>query len=302
MLAGRARDAVALVAVAALLTGCGGASEGTSSRADSAASPNATARPFDTGGAVAVRPAGDAAGLARQLNGVAAVLRDGDASAEQVQRAGELQQLAVRALVVADARFLRAVTARLRPGAKLLVRAGVRAGRQLRAMGSQERRLPPWRIIEPPAPQVLLTHYREAQRRFGVPWSYLAAIHLVETRMGRIRGRSTAGARGPMQFIPSTWDLHGAGGDINDPRDAILAAGRLLKAHGAPHHMSRALFHYNPSDRYVRAVSAYARNLKKTPWAYRGYWGWRVLYSHARGVYILPVGYPRVRPVKLDEE
>ena len=67
-----------------------------------------------------------------------------------------------------------------------------------------------------------------------MPWTYLAAIHLVETRMGRIRGASTAGARGPMQFLPSTWALYGAGGDINDPRDAILAAARLLRHHGAP--------------------------------------------------------------------
>ena len=36
--------------------------------------------------------------------------------------------------------------------------------------------------------------------------------------MGRIRGTSTAGARGPMQFLPPTWVADGAGGDIKDPR------------------------------------------------------------------------------------
>ncbi len=36
-----------------------------------------------------------------------------------------------------------------------------------------------------------------------MPWYYLAAINLIETRMGRIDGLSTAGAQGPMQFLPA---------------------------------------------------------------------------------------------------
>ena len=84
----------------------------------------------------------------------------------------------------------------------------------------------------------------------------LPGIHLVETRMGRIRGASTAGALEPMQFIPSTLAVYG-GGDINDLRDAILAAARLLRANGAPRDMADALWHYNPSDDYVRAVTEY---------------------------------------------
>ena len=162
-----------------------------------------------------------------------------------------------------------------------------------------QRRLPRWRIVAPPPAEELLGYYRVAQRRTGVSWTYLAAIHLVETRMGRIRGVSTAGARGPMQFLPSTWDLYGAGGDINDPRDAILAAARLLKASGAPGDMRGALWHYNQSTEYVRAVSEYARTMKRSRSAYRGYWHWRVLYRHARGTYVLPVGYPKTRPVPL---
>ena len=124
--------------------------------------------------------------------------------------------------------------------------------------------LPRWRIVEPPPATELLGYYKLAQRRSGVPWTYLAAIHLVETRMGRIRGTSTAGARGPMQFLPSTWDLYGAGGDINDPRDAILAAARLLKHHGAPGDMAEALWHYNPSDSYVGAVLEYAGTMRRS--------------------------------------
>jgi membrane-bound lytic murein transglycosylase B len=117
--------------------------------------------------------------------------------------------------------------------------------------------------------------------------------------MGRIRGPSTAGALGPMQFMPATWARYGAGGDINDPHDAVQAAARLLRAHGAPRDMAAALWHYNPSSRYVGAVTAYARTLQRSPSAYRGYWQWRVLYRHVRGTFVLPDGYPAARPVPL---
>jgi membrane-bound lytic murein transglycosylase B len=168
-------------------------------------------------------------------------------------------------------------------------------------MTSPQRKLPRWRIVAPRPARELLGYYRVAQQRTGVPWAYLAAIHLVETRMGRIRGASTAGALGPMQFLPSTWDLYGAGGDINDPRDAILAAARLLKANGAPGDMGEALRHYNTSTKYVRAVSEYARTMMRSRSAYRGYWHWRVLYRQVRGTYVLPVGYPEVRPVLIRD-
>jgi membrane-bound lytic murein transglycosylase B len=241
----------------------------------------------------------DATALAAQIERAAATLREPDAAKADVQRAGELQQLAVHALVTASDGFRRRVFSRLRPDTATAVRSDVRAGASLRALGGPQRRLPDWRIIPPPAPTELLAHYREAQRRTGVHWTYLAAIHLVETRMGRIRGLSTAGARGPMQFLPPTWDLYGAGGDITDPRDAILAAARLLKANGAPGDMAEALWHYNPSDYYVRAVSEYARTMQRSSAAYRGYWHWRVLYRHTRGTYLLPVGYPREPAVLL---
>lgn len=253
--------------------------------------------PEGSGQAVDLPP--DAAALAQRLDDAVATLRDRRATAAQVQQAGQLQQLAVRALVLGTAAFRRDVTSRLSPDAARDTRAQVRAARMLTSLGQPRRRFPPWRILEPPAPDVLLGYYREAQRRTGVPWTYLAAINLVETRMGRIRGPSTAGARGPMQFMPATWARYGAGGDINDPRDAILAAARLLQDHGAPRDMATALWHYNPSDHYVGAVTEYARTMQSDPAVYRGYWHWQVFYQLRRGVYVLPVGYPAVRPVAL---
>ncbi len=239
--------------------------------------------------------------LADQLRLAFDTVQDPRAAASDVRRAGEFQQVAVRALATRPRAFRRAVLGSLPPATAFATRAGVTAARELDALGDPQPELPRWRIVAPPPPEVLLSHYRTAQRRTAVPWHYLAAIHLVETRMGRIRGVSTAGARGPMQFLTSTWDLYGEGGDINDPGHAIMAAARLLKANGAPGDMAGALWHYNPSDRYVRAVSEYARTMQRVEAAYRGYWHWRVLYRHVRGTYLLPVGYPDAHPVLLTD-
>jgi hypothetical protein len=305
---------VAVTTAACLLAACGGSPEPADNKAEPTRSPDASksatdaARPSEPPSPSTApeprlaqllgAPTGrDALTLVRQLNLVGTTLRDDAASASDVRRAGEFQQLAVRILASASDDFRRRVLARLRPGAAGHTRRDVRAARALLAMSSPQRRLPRWRIVTPPPPEELLGYYRLAQRRTGVPWSYLAAIHLVETRMGRIRGTSTAGARGPMQFLPATWELYGQGGNINRPRDAILAAARLLKRHGAPRDMSGALWHYNQSDNYVRAVIEHARAMQRSPAAYRAYWHWRVFYLHERGTYVLPEGYPENRPV-----
>jgi soluble lytic murein transglycosylase-like protein len=233
--------------------------------------------------------------LAGQVTAAERVLRDPDSPGRDVRRAAEFEQLAARLLATAPEKFRRAVLIRLGPSTRAKTRLDVQAASLLDAMTSPEPRLPEWRIVAPPPAQVLLGHYRFASRRIGVPWNYLAAIHLVETRMGRIRGVSSAGARGPMQFLPATWALYGEGGDIDDPRDAILAAARLLRANGAPDDMAEAVRHYNPSNNYVGAVTRYAEAMKRSPLAYRGYWHWRVLYKHVRGTYVLERGYPDVR-------
>jgi soluble lytic murein transglycosylase-like protein len=122
----------------------------------------------------------------------------------------------------------------------------------------------------------LLAHYREAERRFGAPWNVLAAVNFVETAFGKVRSPSTAGAQGPMQFLPSTWRAYGLGGDIHDPRDAILGAANYLRASGAPANLRRALYAYNHSPVYVDAVLAYARAIRRDVRAFYSFHAWQV--------------------------
>jgi membrane-bound lytic murein transglycosylase B len=146
------------------------------------------------------------------------------------------------------------------------IRKLTRAARDLNRLSGGGR--PPKLRTGPPRPLAeLMRYYRAAHRRFRVAQHYLAAIHLVESKFGRVKSDSVAGAKGPMQFIPSTWQIYGHGGDIHDPHDAILAAGRFLRDAGAPRHYSRALYAYNPSQLYVRAVRLYAALIERDPYA-----------------------------------
>jgi hypothetical protein len=177
------------------------------------------------------------------------------------------------------------------------VEANLEASAALSRLTPPQTALPDWTIVTPPPPEVLRGYYAEAEQASGIPWAYLAAIHFLETRMGRIRGNSSAGAQGPMQFIPSSWAAYGNGGDVNDNRDAILAAGRYLKAAGGPADMDRAIFAYNHDRGYVTAVKAYAANMLADPRAYDGYYHWQVYYRTVDGTVLLPEGYTPNGPV-----
>ena len=234
--------------------------------------------------------AGNPAGLAAQIAAAEAAVRDPATPPAALERAGHEAQVAYRA-VAEKPEWLDQVVAAVPPALAPTVRANVTAGIELRALTKPRTSLPPWEIVAPAPAEELLGYYRDAERQVGVPWQYLAAIHLSETRMGRIRGTSSAGAQGPMQFMPATWQQYGAGGDINSNRDAILAAARLLKRNGAPDNMANALFNYNRSQRYVRAVTAYAEQMRADERAYYGYYHWQVYYRLVEGDRHLPVGY-----------
>jgi soluble lytic murein transglycosylase-like protein len=101
----------------------------------------------------------------------------------------------------------------------------------------------------------------------GLPSSVLVAIGHVESSLGLQTWTSSAGAVGPMQFLPSTWAAYGVDGDgdgstdIMNPVDAVHGAARLLCANGGgdPDRLASALWNYNHSDDYVRHVIALSR-------------------------------------------
>jgi membrane-bound lytic murein transglycosylase B len=104
--------------------------------------------------------------------------------------------------------------------------------------------------------------YLAVQAKTGTPWQMLAAVHKVETGQdGDTTRTSYAGATGPMQFMPATFnhyaiDDDGDGTkDIHDLDDAMYTAGRYLAASGASRGLySQALYNYNHSWSYVYKV------------------------------------------------
>ncbi|GAC1441070.1 MAG: hypothetical protein NVSMB55_07920 [Mycobacteriales bacterium] len=105
----------------------------------------------------------------------------------------------------------------------------------------------------------------------GLRWQVLAAIGQVESDHGRNVGPSSAGALGPMQFLPSTWAYAGVDGDgdgtadIMSPYDAVPAAALYLCRAGATQGeqgLYDAIFSYNHADWYVREVLALAAQYK----------------------------------------
>ncbi len=117
--------------------------------------------------------------------------------------------------------------------------------------------------------------FKESAAKYcpGLPWTVLAAIGEIESGDGANDGPSSAGAEGPMQFLPSTWAIWGTDGfgpsgapDIMNPLDAVPSAARLLCASGGASSatLAGAIFAYNHATWYVSEVlalaSEYARN------------------------------------------
>jgi cell wall-associated NlpC family hydrolase len=120
-------------------------------------------------------------------------------------------------------------------------------------------------------PPLLLPVYQACGTAYDVPWQVLAAINKIESGFGANMGPSSAGAVGPMQFMPATWAADGldANGDgaanAWDPFDAICAAARYLHTAGAPADLHGAIFAYNHADWYVEEILREARNFEALP-------------------------------------
>lgn len=119
----------------------------------------------------------------------------------------------------------------------------------------------------------LVRDYQDSAGHYQVDWTYLASINFIESDFGRVNGPSTAGALGPMQFMPATWAAYGSGGDVNNPKDAIDAAARYLFLNGGRRNMPGAIYAYNHDDDYVLAVQYYADAIRHDPgWVDRLYY------------------------------
>jgi cell wall-associated NlpC family hydrolase len=124
-------------------------------------------------------------------------------------------------------------------------------------------------------PQNYLALYIAAARTCpGMPWSVLAGIGTVESDNGQSnlpgvhKGANSAGAEGPMQFLPATFAEYAVKADEQakvspyNPADAIYTAAKMLCANGAksgtPAGIARAIFAYNHSRTYVADVLTWA--------------------------------------------
>lgn len=301
---------VAAVAVCLLAAACT-STESSGEATSVTGSPSTTAAPETTVAATdplsttsTVPSLDDVDALAAELSAVEAGIRDPGVTADELDALGRRQQLAYR-MVNRRPEWHVALLAAVDPVAAVPLRhhLDARQAQVDHAAGKPPSdpptELPAWTIVDPLPADELLGYYREAEAATGVPWQYLAAIHFQETRMGRIVGVSSAGAVGPMQFLPSTWEGC-CEGDPTVARDAIMGAAMYLVDRGAPGDMQAALTGYNPNAGYVGAVTAYAQNMIDDERAYLGYHGWQVFFGSSAGTVRLPVGYSSTVPVPAD--
>ena len=236
------------------------------------------------------RPARIAAALTEQTAALRADLRgwldDGRPGRRSRLRPlllrGLYQQRLFRYLTKHESAARRTI-AKLDKSLRAFARVTVHVGAALRALVTPVKPPIKFKTHEPAPAGRLLSFYEKASRHSEIDWHVMASLNFVESKFGRVLGPSSAGARGPMQFLPSTWEKYGRGGDIDDPHDSILAAARYLKAWGAPGNMRRALYAYNHSDVYVHAVLAYARMMKRNELNYYDYYFWQVFVITTKG-------------------
>jgi cell wall-associated NlpC family hydrolase len=130
-------------------------------------------------------------------------------------------------------------------------------------------------------PNYLVWYVDAARTCPGLPWPVLAGIGKIESDHGRSTapgvhsGTNSAGAEGPMQFLPATFARYAVNADPSrpltpyDPADAIFTAARMLCANGAQGGsttgIEQALFAYNHAGWYVSSVMWWAAQYAAPP-------------------------------------
>ena len=113
-----------------------------------------------------------------------------------------------------------------------------------------------------PGYDVKMEWAQKAAGTWNIDWKLLSAVWQIETGKTWYTSRgSSAGARGPCQFMPGTWRSYAEDGNgdgtknINDARDCLFASAKLLATNGAAEgNIDGALLRYNHSLSYVAKV------------------------------------------------
>lgn len=289
--------AAALVAVLLAMTGCSGSDEAPAPAASSASSTAVAPPPAPPAPRVL---ATDPAQIADDLVADENALRD-PASSDDLRTAAALRQQGAYRAIGEHPEWDAVVRPRIPEPLVEGYDRNVDARRHLEALTTPRDVMPAWRIVEPAPADELLGYYREAEAATGVGWNYLAAVNFIETTFGRVAGVSPAGAQGPMQFLPATFAQYGDGGDITSARDSIMAAGRMLAADGFTADKDAALFRYNNSEHYVRAVDDYATAMAADETVFPAYHRWQVFYNTTMGDVPLPVGYAQTAEIPVAD-
>ena len=148
-------------------------------------------------------------------------------------------------------------------------------GSAMAMLGTDVRPAPSSAAISKVPPAMLALYEEAAATCPGLPWTVLAAIGTIESDNGESAlpgvhsGANSAGAEGPMQFLPATFAAYSVpvppgGADPPSPYDAVdavYAAARLLCANGAAggSDLAAAVFAYNHSSTYVADVLTLAQ-------------------------------------------
>ena len=154
----------------------------------------------------------------------------------------------------------------LPPAAVLLLTPVALVGALATGFGQLPDRAGPSQLARTDIPADLLALYqRSAAGCPGLSWAVLAGVGKLESDHNRPPGQvSSAGAQGPMQFLPGTWVQAGVDGnndgvaDPFEPADAIAAAASYLCSLGADRDTPTAVAAYTCGAVVVCRVGALA--------------------------------------------